>query len=238
MAPETRSGPRRCSSPSRWIGSWWRACCARGRRILSRRRGRGARSRGAGRPLCRRLFSSRSGCTPEQIPRRRGRRCYAGRAREFCGRSLPRRTTMRPHISRRDFTRLSGAALASAALVPSARAAVGQVVVGTWGGDYQNLLQAHVAEQVMKPQGIDVIYDTGLDTARKVKLMAERRLPRGSMDIAALNAAGCYEMWKNSALEELDLAKMPNAKHIIAPLRTKYSVPHIYSGRVILYNPK
>jgi putative spermidine/putrescine transport system substrate-binding protein len=31
---------------------------------------------------------------------------------------------------------------------------------------------------------------------------------------------------------------MPNAKHIIAPLRTKYSVPHIYSGRVILYNPK
>ena len=145
------------------------------------------------------------------------------------------------NLSRRAFARLSGVALASAALVPSvcrAAAAGGQVVVGTWGGDYENLLQAHVAEQVMKPQGIEVIYDTGLDTARKVKLMAERRLPRGSMDIAALNAAGCYEMWKNGALEELDFAKMPNAKHIIAPLRTKYSVPHIYSGRVLLYNPK
>jgi putative spermidine/putrescine transport system substrate-binding protein len=148
---------------------------------------------------------------------------------------------MSPHVSRRAFARLGGAALASTALASLGRPALasgGQVVVGTWGGDYQNLLQAHVAEQVMKPLGVEVIYDTGLDTARKVKLMAERRLPRGSMDIAALNAAGCYEMWKNGALEELDFSRMPNAKHIIAPLRTKYSVPHIYSGRVILYNPK
>jgi putative spermidine/putrescine transport system substrate-binding protein len=148
---------------------------------------------------------------------------------------------MNPHITRRDVVRLGGAAVATAALARASRPAAasgGQVVVGTWGGDYQNLLQAHVAEQVMKPQGIEVIYDTGLDTARKVKLMAERRLPRGSMDIAALNAAGTYEMWKNGALEELDFSKIPNARHIIAPLRTKYSVPHIYSGQVILYNPK
>src|ERR1700741_2161988 len=131
-----------------------------------------------------------------------------------------------PHLTRRDFTRLGGAALAATARVPSVReaaAAGGQVVVGTWGGDYENLLQAHVAEQVMKPQGIEVIYDTGQDTARKVKLMAERRLPRGSLDIAALNAAGCYEMWKNAAVEELDYSKIPNSKHIIAPLRSKYS---------------
>jgi putative spermidine/putrescine transport system substrate-binding protein len=144
------------------------------------------------------------------------------------------------HVTRRDFARLSGTALAATALAPlrPAQAAGGQVVVGTWGGDYQNLLQAHVAEQVMKPEGIEVIYDTGGDPARRVKLMAERRLPRGSMDIAALNAAGCYEMWKNGAVEELDFSKIPNSKHIIAPLRSKYSVPHIYSGQVILYNPK
>jgi putative spermidine/putrescine transport system substrate-binding protein len=148
---------------------------------------------------------------------------------------------MRPHLTRRDFARLGGAALASTAIAaPPRRAAAGggQVVVGTWGGDYQNLLQAHVAEQVMKPQGVEVIYDTGGDPARRNKLMAERRLPRGSMDIAALNAAGCYEMWQNGAVEELDFSKIPNAKHIIAPLRTKYAVPHIYSGQVILYNPK
>ena len=85
-----------------------------------------------------------------------------------------------PHVTRRDFARLSGAALASTALASRPRpaaAAGGQVVVGTWGGDYQNLLQAHVAEQVMKPEGIEVIYDTAGDPARRVKLMAERRLP-------------------------------------------------------------
>ncbi|MBV8827203.1 MAG: ABC transporter substrate-binding protein [Hyphomicrobiales bacterium] len=148
---------------------------------------------------------------------------------------------MKRHLTRRDFARLSGAALATTVLAPGvheAAAAGGQVVVGTWGGDYENLLQAHVAEQVMKPSGIAVIYDTGGDPARRNKLMAERRLPRGSMDIAALNAAGCYEMWKNGAVEDLDFSKIPNSKHIIAPLRTNYAVPHIYSGQVILYNPK
>jgi putative spermidine/putrescine transport system substrate-binding protein len=148
---------------------------------------------------------------------------------------------MKTSLTRREFGRLGGAGLASAALgslsVP-ASAQGGQVVIGTWGGDYQNLLQAHVAEVVMKPLGIDVVYDTANDTVRKTKLMAERRLPRGSMDIAALNASGTYEMWKNGALEELDYSKMPNAAHILPKLKSKYFVPHIYSGRVILYNPK
>ena len=148
---------------------------------------------------------------------------------------------MKTSLTRREFGALGGAGLAAAALGASARPALaqgGQVVVGTWGGDYQNLLQAHVAEVVMKPLDIEVVYDTAGDPVRKTKLMAERRLPRGSMDIAALNATGTYEMWKNGALEELDFAKIPNAKHIVAQLKTKYWVPHIYSGRVILYNPK
>jgi len=131
---------------------------------------------------------------------------------------------MTARLTRRDFARLGAAGLATSALgsrASPASATSGQVVVGTWGGDYQNLLQAHVAEQVMKPLGIEVIYDTGNDTARKVKLMAERRLPRGSMDIAALNATGTYEMWKNGALEEIDFSKIPNAKHILPKLNTK-----------------
>lgn len=148
---------------------------------------------------------------------------------------------MKTSWTRRELGRLGGAGLASAALgsLPAPAFAQGrQVVIGTWGGDYQNLLQEHVAEVVMKPLGIEVVYDTANDTVRKTKLMAERRLPRGSMDIAALNASGTYEMWKNGALEELDYAKIPNAVHILPKLRSKYFLPHIYSGRVILYNPK
>ncbi|MFI4988591.1 MAG: PotD/PotF family extracellular solute-binding protein, partial [Alphaproteobacteria bacterium] len=55
---------------------------------------------------------------------------------------------------------------------------------------------------------------------------------------AALTAAGSYQMWQNGIIEELDESKVPNLKHAVPALRTKYSVPHIWTGRVILYNPK
>ena len=148
---------------------------------------------------------------------------------------------MKTSLTRRQFGRLGAAGLATAALprfATPAAAQGGQVVVGTWGGDYQNLLEEHIAKVVMKPLDIEVVYDTANNTVRKTKLMAERRLPRGSMDIAALGTADSYEMWKNGAFEELDYAKMPNAVHIVPKLKSKYFIPHIYSGRVILYNPK
>ena len=143
-------------------------------------------------------------------------------------------------ISRRQFTAGLGAGAALGVLgarSPALAQAKGQVVVGTWGGDYQNLLQKYVAEPILQPAGIEVIYDTANDTARKTKLMAERRLPRGTMDIAALTASGSYEMFQNGALDELNESKIPNLKYLVPALRGKYSVPHIYTGRVILYNP-
>ncbi len=151
---------------------------------------------------------------------------------------------MTPPITRRTaLGRLAGAAgLGSAVPASGARKALaapsGQVVVGTWGGDYQNLQQAHIADPLMKPMGVQVVFDTGNDTVRKTKLMAERRLPRGSLDLAALTASGSYEMWKNGALEEIDEGKVPNLRNVLPELKTKYSAPHIYTGRVILYNPK
>lgn len=143
------------------------------------------------------------------------------------------------NITRRHFNLALGAtALGGALGARGAHAASGQVVVGTWGGDYQNLQQQYIADPILKPEGVNVIFDTANDTVRKTKLMAERRLPRGSMDIACLTASGSYEMWKNGAIEELDESKIPNLKHVLPMLKTKYSVPHIYTGRVILYNPK
>jgi putative spermidine/putrescine transport system substrate-binding protein len=141
-------------------------------------------------------------------------------------------------LTRRQFNAALGAGVALGGLgLPWARAATGPVVVGTWGGDYQNLLQKHIAEPLLAAKGIEVIYDTANDTTRKTKLMAEKRLPRGSMDIVALTGSGAYEMWANGTLEEIDPAKIPNLKFVQPKLKTKYSVPHIYTGRVILYNP-
>jgi putative spermidine/putrescine transport system substrate-binding protein len=143
-------------------------------------------------------------------------------------------------ISRRRFTLALGSGVALGAvggLLPARAAATGQAVVGTWGGDYQDLLQKFVADPLLKPAGVEIVFDTANDTVRKTKLMAEKRLPRGSMDIVALTAAGSYEMFQNGTLAELDPALIPNLKYVQPKLRTKYSVPHIYTGRVILYNP-
>ncbi|TNC06697.1 extracellular solute-binding protein [Methylobacterium terricola] len=147
---------------------------------------------------------------------------------------------MTAFLTRRRFGLMAGSGLATLALGrdPIRAAPSGQVVVGTWGGDYQNLLQQNIAEPILQPMGVGVVYDTANDSVRKTKIMAERRLPRGSMDIAALTASGSYEMFANGALEELDEAKVPNLKHVLPVLRSKYSIPHMYTGRVILYNPK
>ena len=45
-------------------------------------------------------------------------------------------------------------------------------------------------------------------------------------------------MWKNGALEEVDEGKVPNLRNVLPELKTKYSAPHICTGRAILYNPK
>ncbi len=140
-------------------------------------------------------------------------------------------------ISRRRFGILSGSLVASA-MVPSFARASGRTVVGTWGGDYQNLQQINIADGNLKGSGLQVIYDPATDTVRRAKLLAERRLPRGSMDIACLTRQGSFEMFQNGIIEELDEAKVPNLGKVLPFIGTNYAIPHIYTGRVILYNPK
>jgi putative spermidine/putrescine transport system substrate-binding protein len=131
------------------------------------------------------------------------------------------------------------AAAGTLSIIGGRRASAGgRVVVGTWGGDYEQLLQKNIGAPLLQPQGIEVLYDTATDSARKTKMLAEKRLPRGTMDISALTHAGSYEMWKADTLIELDMKKIPNSVHVLPKLVTPFSIPHIWTGRVILYNPK
>ena len=139
--------------------------------------------------------------------------------------------------SRRAVLQGVAAAGAAALMVRPSRAATGRVIVGTWGGDYQNLQQKHIVAPILEKEGMQVIFATDNDSPRKTKLLAAQRLPRGSMDVVALNGADMYEMYKQGALLELDFSKLKNAPHILPKLRTAYSVPHIFTDRVILYNP-
>jgi len=141
-------------------------------------------------------------------------------------------------ISRRQFNLMLGAApLIGMGKAFAADKPGGRVVVGTWGGDYEKFLRNYIATPFLDPQGVTTVFDTGNDAPRKIKLMAERRLPRGTMDIAALTGSGAFEMWKNDAVAEIDPSRIKRFSEIQEFLKTPYSLPHIYTGRVILYNP-
>lgn len=140
-------------------------------------------------------------------------------------------------MNRRTFGIMTGGLLASTAVPAFAQGGSGRVVIGTWGGDYQNLQQKHITDTVLKNSGLQVIYDPATDTVRKSKLLAERRLPRGTMDIACMTRQGSNELFNNGALEELDETKIPNLSKVLPFIKSNYAVPHIYTGRVILYNP-
>src|SRR5262245_65740831 len=141
-------------------------------------------------------------------------------------------------LTRRRFMQGLTAGAAALGSVPPRRAAAdSKMVLGTWGGDYSKLLTQNVETPILKSKGIEVVHDIAGDSQRRAKLVAEQRLPRGTTDLQALSAAGSREMFNAGVLETIDYAKIPNAPHLLPPMKTPYSVGHIYSGQVILYNP-
>ena len=134
-------------------------------------------------------------------------------------------TKSRSALSRRRFLEATALTGVAAAIGPrTAKAAGGKVVVGTWGGDYQNLIQKNISAPLLQPQGVEVIYDTDNDSPRKTKMMAQKMLPHGTMDVSALNRAGSYEMYKAGTLLEIDTSKIPNYSHVLPKLATTWSV--------------
>ena len=154
----------------------------------------------------------------------------------------------RTPISRRDTLigmAAAGGASALGAGVLGAGPAVAQankkIVLSTWGGDYAKLLTKHISTPVLAPQGWSVVNDEAQSTQRKAKTVAERRLPKGTSDIQALTATDVAEMTEMEVLEKLDLSRLKNAQHVIKTFSiadSPYFSPHIYSGKVVLYNPK
>jgi putative spermidine/putrescine transport system substrate-binding protein len=148
--------------------------------------------------------------------------------------------TSRAAWSRRQFIAGAGGAIGGAALggAPgwAQSLSCSQVVVGTWGGDYEALLGSNIHEPLVAPQKIDVLTDVGDQNVRKAKLRAEHGSKRGSMDVACLGDADMYEMNQQGMFQELDPKAIPNVANVLPKLRKSYAVPHIYSGKVIVYN--
>jgi putative spermidine/putrescine transport system substrate-binding protein len=145
---------------------------------------------------------------------------------------------MTSKFTRRDALGLGLGAIAMPAIGRQAQAEGGRVVVGTWGGDYARLLTKNIEDPLLKPKGYEVAQDQASDAPRRSKMVAEKRLPRGSTDIQGLSAAQMFEMNEVGVAETLDYSKLPNAKNIIPQMKYPYGVGHIYSGKVVVYNPK
>jgi putative spermidine/putrescine transport system substrate-binding protein len=147
--------------------------------------------------------------------------------------------TSKWNFTRRDALKGAGAVAVSGLTLNQARTqAPGRVVVGTWGGDYARLLSKNVEDPILKPKGFDVAQDQAGDAPRRTKMVAEKRLPRGTSDIQGLSAANMYEMSEAGVCETIDYSKLKNAGSIIPSMKYPYGVGHIYSGKVVVYNPK
>ena len=133
---------------------------------------------------------------------------------------------------------LSGAAALAASGFPALAQDNKRIVVGTWGGDYSALLAKNIETPLLAPKGWDVIKDEAGDPPRRAKVLAEKSLRRGTSDIQGVSAANMYEMNEQGTIEQLDYSKMANAKNLIPAMKYPYGVGHIYSGKVVLYNPK
>lgn len=149
---------------------------------------------------------------------------------------------MTHRITRRQFLKTtSGLALAPALGLEamSARAALScpSVVVGTWGGDYLNLLQKNIGKPIIEAQGGKVVYDSGDQVSRMTKMRAEKMLRRGSLDVSCLADLDMYDINRSGVLAPVDEKLVPNVANAFEQFRQPYSIPHIFSALVLVYNP-
>ncbi|MDA8048753.1 MAG: extracellular solute-binding protein [Rhodospirillales bacterium] len=143
-------------------------------------------------------------------------------------------------ISRRSLLGTAAAGLAAPVLVStSARAAASKrIVVGTWGGDYEHLQDINIVKPILVPKGYDVVWAAANEPPRMAQIIAQRLLPHGTLDVAAVEAPAAFRLDSLGLLEKLDAGKIPNLAHVDPVLRTDFMVPHIYSAQILIYDPK
>ncbi|MGH7051597.1 MAG: ABC transporter substrate-binding protein [Acetobacteraceae bacterium] len=116
-------------------------------------------------------------------------------------------------------------------------------VVGTWGGDYAKTLRQNIGNPLLKPKGVDVIQAVADQAPRVAQLFAQRRLPRGTLDIACMEAPDGYRTSAAGLVEKIDPSRVPNLKHVLPMLHSgsfmpEEYVPQIWSAQVLVYNPE
>ena len=87
-------------------------------------------------------------------------------------------------MKRREFVG-AGLAMAGAGMlgVRSAHAQAKQIVVTNWGGDWNDRTVRHIEKPLLEEKGWTIVRDLNEQPQRMTKVLAERRLPRGTVDV-------------------------------------------------------
>ncbi|MBP2148171.1 ABC transporter substrate-binding protein [Xanthobacter flavus] len=139
--------------------------------------------------------------------------------------------------SRRAILAGLGAGAAALSLPGLARAQDKTLVVSNWGGDWNERTIKFVEAPLVESQGIKIVRDLGMEPERKAKLIAEKRLRRGTIDVIHINEGDSVELYGQEVIENIDFSKVPNYANVVPALKSKpFFVPWLYSGVTIIYN--
>lgn len=141
-------------------------------------------------------------------------------------------------IDRRGFVTQAGALMLGGAGVPAGvRASEGEVIVANWGGSWNDRTVKFVEAPLLESKGVKVVRDLAAAPARRTKLLAERALPRATIDVAHVSGADAITLQSQGVWANVDESMVPNLKFVHDKLRSSFFVPWQYSGWVLLYNP-
>jgi putative spermidine/putrescine transport system substrate-binding protein len=98
-----------------------------------------------------------------------------------------------------------------------------KLVVSTWGGSFRDLIDEAIAKKFTAETGVKVEYITGgtIDRLNQAKLAAAK--PESDVTFTTAHVGWLYA--NDKLFEELDMAKIPNAGHLVA--QAKISPYHI-----------
>src|SRR5260370_1263305 len=149
-------------------------------------------------------------------------------------------------LTRRAFRFGAGALASSAALgIGRARAQPATCVVGTWGGDYQNPLDANILQPLLEPNAVHVQwagaggtpsdFEPGKKKLREFKKLGVRVLPSNEAMAQALQSgevwitpmwrARCVQ-WQNAGIPVANVAPAEGAIPILFEFGVPKNPPH------------
>lgn len=143
-----------------------------------------------------------------------------------------------PGLDRRTLLGGIGAAALAAEAGPALAQPGGQLVVANWGGDWNDRTVKYIEAPLLESKGIRILRDLSGEPERRTKLLAERNLPRSTIDVSHVGDYMSFELRQQGVWDDIDYSKVPNSVNIVENLRSPYFLPWQYSAWVILYNPE